>query len=394
MSVQYNYYGIGSPKAKKYRCEKEIMMMKYLSYKVFGRVLAILMMSVALLGGLTSCSAVYDDLEECPRGVTMRFIFDYNLEFANAFPSQVDCLSVYIFDAEGKLVERRVETSEVLADEDWRMTVDLPAGDYRAVAYGGMECELSSFNHTTPGHEVRTLEDLEVLINDSHIGDADNAPAAPLHDLFHGALDFTVHEGTDYENVTVAMMRNTNHLRLVLQHIDNSPVDYKDFKFEVIDDNVRFTHSNDVVPHRVVTYTPWSAGNSYAGMAGNPDAEGKPALAADEGLPVQVAYAEISMSRLMYDSSHVWTKADGETRTGPRLRITNVNDGHTVADLPLNNYLLLMKSDYFNKMDNQEYLDRAYRHNMVFFLDSETESWVRLNIVVGPWTVRVDNLEF
>lgn len=370
-----------------------------MSYKVFRPIIAAAMIVVAFLTGLTSCSAVYDDLDECPRGVIMRFVFDYNLEFANAFYSQVDCLTVYIFDSEGKLVERRVETSDVLADEDWRMTFDLPAGKYRAVVYGGMECDKSSFNHTKDIADISSLEDLEVLVNDAHIGTPDNPPTAPLHDHFHGALDFEVTEGLDYDHVTVEMMRNTNNLRLVLQHVDNSPVDYKDFKFEVIDDNLRFNHTNDVVPHREITYTPWSSGNTYAGVNGNtePDerlSRGDDDSEGDVGMPVQVAYAELSMSRLIYDSQYVWTRADGQTRKGPRLHITNVNDGHVVADLPLNNYLLLMKSDYLDKMDNQEYLDRSYRHNLVFFLDSDNRSWVTMNIIVGPWTVRIDNLEF
>lgn len=370
--------------------------MHYLKYRVFKPAFAALLLAVSFLTGMTSCSAVYDDLEECPRGVIMRFVFDYNLEFANSFPSQVDCLTVYVFDSEGKLVERRVETSSVLKDEDWRMTLDLPAGNYHAVAYGGMECELSSFAHTQPAHKIERLEDLEVLINERHIGDADNLPTAPLHDHFYGAVDFTVTENTpDYDKVKVEMMRNTNHLRLVLQHIDGSPVDYNDFKFEVIDDNIRFNHNNDVVPHSTVTYRPWSSGNAYAGVAGYTGEEDTDVTTkSDEGMPVQVAYAEMSMSRLMYNSAYSWVRADGETRKGPRLRITNVNDGHIVADLPLNNYLLLMKSDYFKNMESQEYLDRAYRHNLVFFLDSNNQLWVSLHIIVGDWTVRIDNAEF
>lgn len=108
--------------------------------RLAGALLAFVALSSVCIG-TTSCSEVYDDLEECPQGVVLRFVFDHNLEFANAFPSQVDCLSLFIFDREGNLVERRVETSSVLQDEDWRMTLDLPAGDYHAVAYGGLECD-------------------------------------------------------------------------------------------------------------------------------------------------------------------------------------------------------------------------------------------------------------
>ena len=63
-----------------------------------------------------------------------------------------------------------------------------------------------------------------------------------------------------------------------------------------------------------------------------------------------------------------------------------------MCDLPLNNYLLLLKSEALGKMDNQEFLDRAYRYNMVFFLDQDN-AWVRMNIIVDDWTVRINNVD-
>ena len=85
-----------------------------------------------------------------------------------------------------------METSSVLQDEDWRMTLDLPAGDYHAVAYGGLECDKASFSHTKAVDNIKTLADLQVAVNGVHTGDEAARPATPLHDLFHGALDFTV----------------------------------------------------------------------------------------------------------------------------------------------------------------------------------------------------------
>ena len=64
--------------------------------RLAGALLAFVALSSVCIGA-TSCSEVYDDLEECPQGVVLRFVFDHNLEFANAFPSQVDCLSLFIF---------------------------------------------------------------------------------------------------------------------------------------------------------------------------------------------------------------------------------------------------------------------------------------------------------
>lgn len=350
------------------------------------------MVALAMFGfSTTSCSSVYDDLDECPRGVTMRFVFDYNLEFANAFPNQVDCLTLYIFDKDGKLVKRLTETTSVLADEDWRLTLDLPAGDYHAVAYGGLECDKASFAHTTDIDNIKTLEDLQVRINEEHIGEETGRPASPLHDLYHGAVDFTVTEGLTYDKATVYMMRDTNHIRIVLQHLDNTPVNDKDFRFEIVDDNILFNHSNDVLPSRTVTYTPWTTGVANVGLNGLPEEPENKSSRAD-GDPVQVAYAELSVSRLIYDSKFEWQQPTGKAQRGPRLRILTKENGRIVCDIPLNNYLLVLKSEALGKMDNQEFLDRASRYNLVFFLDQDN-AWVRMNIVVDDWTVRINNVD-
>ncbi len=106
----------------------------------------------------TSC--VMEDLKECPSPVsTLRFVYDYNMERANAFHNQVHCLTLYVYDKDGKYVETHTETlPETLSDENYRMNLSLPAGDYHVVAYGGMACENSSFVHTSdvgPGTVAR-----------------------------------------------------------------------------------------------------------------------------------------------------------------------------------------------------------------------------------------------
>ncbi len=367
---------------------------KKISYikRVKIQIMSLAIILTALIG-FSSCSAVFDDLQECPRGVIMKFVFDYNLERINSFSSQVDCLTIFLFDADGNLVERRTETTDVLKDENWRMIFDLPAGEYIAVAYGGMECEKASFSTILKSEDIKTIEDLEVLTNPDHIGSHENPPTTHLHDHFHGYLKFMVHEGTDYDHEKMKMMRNTNHLRIVLQHQNNTPVDHNDFKFEVIDDNTKFDHKNNIIPNQEITYTPWARGNAIAGINGLPESANSEDTKAP-GDPVQVAYAEFSLSRLIAQSHLKWiSDTDKEVCTGPRLRIVNKTDGRIVADIPLNNYLLIMKSDYYSDMSSQEYLDRAYQHNMIFFLD-ENNYWVKMNIHVMDYNVIVNNIKY
>ena len=119
--------------------------------KLFGRnkITSIICTAFIAVQAITfaSCNSVfYDDLEPCDEGLRLRFVYDYNMEFANAFPSQVDCLTLLVYDKDGKyLATQTVTDPELLSDEDWRMTLDLTPGTYQLMAYGGMACSETSF---------------------------------------------------------------------------------------------------------------------------------------------------------------------------------------------------------------------------------------------------------
>ena len=102
--------------------------------RIIGAALCVASMSFAF----SSCENIYEDLDPCAHGVSLRFIYDYNMEFANAFPKKVDCLTLYIYDEEGNYVDTRVVTGPELRDESYRMTLDLAPGKYRFVAEGAM----------------------------------------------------------------------------------------------------------------------------------------------------------------------------------------------------------------------------------------------------------------
>jgi len=52
---------------------------------------------------LSSCSLVYTDQEDCDFGLHLRFKYDYNMSFGDAFASQVSRVSVYVFDEDGNI---------------------------------------------------------------------------------------------------------------------------------------------------------------------------------------------------------------------------------------------------------------------------------------------------
>ena len=327
-----------------------------------GMVLSAVLATVAL----SSCERIFEDLDPCPHGVSLRFVYDYNMEFANAFPRQVDCLTLYIYDDKDNYVDTRIVTGTELQDEDYRMTLDLEKGNYHFVAYGGLACDKSSFSLLQAPAAGGKWTDLRTAMD----ADCLTVPERRnLHDMFWGQL--TLATADLYSEGTVKMMKNTNSIRIVLQHVDGTPVKADDFDFEIIDDNTFFNYDNDLLPNGDVTYIPWAKGQAQTGVS---------IVGPDQVVPqpVEVAYAELCTSRLM-------------TKNSPRLLVKRHEDGGTVIDFPLNNYLLLMRSDRYSKMGDQEYLDRESRWTLFFFLQAGI--WLQTRIVVNDWVVRINDIE-
>ena len=95
--------------------------MRFFNLNIRSGLIGAVLSLIPAVAGLTSCGMIYDDLEPCPEGVNLRFIYDYNMEFANAFPAKVHCLTVFVYDEAGKYVTTRTETSrDLLSDEGYR----------------------------------------------------------------------------------------------------------------------------------------------------------------------------------------------------------------------------------------------------------------------------------
>ncbi len=325
-------------------------------------------LAIATVAGLSSCGMINEDLPECNQGARLRFVYDYNMEYANAFPSQVDCLTLLIYDTNGNFVASRTASAPEISAEDYRMTIDLPAGEYTFVAYGGMDCPESSFHFTEGGTKADIpdrLENLEVQMNASSI----TAPiGTPLHKLFYGRLSLIIDEDAlDYTDGTVKMMRDTNEVRVILQQINGDPVEDKAFAYTVEADNTLFNYRNDIIPVGTTAFHPYDRGELNMGLN-------------QYGTETIAAFAQFGLSRFMDD--------DNVT-----LTIKTVDEGRTVMSIPLIRYLLAFRNEYKDEIEPQEYLDRENTWNMIFFLDSDYR-WVKVSIIINDHPVRINNIEF
>ena len=95
--------------------------------------------SAITLFTMNACDEMKDDLDECPQGLYVEFVYDYNVERADMFNDHVGSVTLYVYDNEGRLVRTQTEentaTTQPLRDKNYRMTVEgLPAGEYRLLA--------------------------------------------------------------------------------------------------------------------------------------------------------------------------------------------------------------------------------------------------------------------
>ncbi|MDE7149409.1 MAG: FimB/Mfa2 family fimbrial subunit, partial [Bacteroidales bacterium] len=274
------------------------------------------MASVALL---SSCEPFFEDLPLCPHGVSIRFVYDYNMSYGNALPRTVDELTLLIYDADSAYVGTRLLTKEALQDEDFRLQMELPEGTYHFAAYGGLGVDDASFAFGDEPDSAVRWSDLRVLLDRRCLEDS---ARRQLKDFYWGML--TLSTADLYNGGTLHLMKNTNNIRVMLQQTDGAMLNMDDFEFEIRDDNTSFDFLNRILPADTAVYTPWIKGVSVMeeqmGEADSTQSEG-----------VAIGYAELSTSRLMVDNG--------------RLVIRRSDNGRPVVDIPLTKYLVQMGSE-------------------------------------------------
>ena len=318
-----------------------------------------LLMCILSAGLFSSCSALIDeDLSGCLYGTGIRFeylIYDDDGGAADAFSTSVDRVALHIFDDEGKHVATRTEEGEALRNPQWRMTLDLDPGTYHLVAWAGLDGV--SFRGQP---SCIYKEDACVELNCEG-----NLSQEILHPLWHGAADIVVEK--EYTEHTVSLVKDTRRIRIVLQQIDDEPLDAADFRVSITDDNSLLGHDNLPVPNGLLTYRPYADGQQVVGGNGE--------IGNGSG-SATVAYAEFSTSRLVEGNR-------------PRLRIDRDSDGETIVDIPLLDYLLLRRPEA-SMLTDQQFLDRNDAYTLVFFLDDGL-SWLKTQIIINGWVIRLNS---
>jgi len=372
---------------------------------------------------------IEDDISDCPTGLFVRFVYDYNISRADMFKDHVGYVTLYVYDENGnKIAERSVTdqpSGQSLHTYGYSIHFspdELPAGRYRLMAVAMQkdwdvansadgarysrngDGKASSFTVTlghreeadpeTGLHAVSAQAPLDTLWHTlkvmSHAPkdgidvpelDRTHAPYSvyPLEDQFVSI------ENNRATYATVSLIRDTKHLNITLRQIDDpDAISHKDYEINITADNAAVAHDNSVISGTPLLYTPYAAWTTYVDDGGINTVFAASSRSDDIR---HTAHYNIMFNRLMIPGSPMDPDA-------ARLTIRNRNNGKIVADINLPYILAEGRTAYEYGYKPQEYLDREYDYNLDFILKGDKWLYCDIRIDVLSWARRVQNHEF
>lgn len=289
---------------------------------------------------MVSCDSFKEDLPECR--LSVKFKYDYNMEFADAFHTQVDKVELYVSDKDGKFLFKQAEEGGSLSTGNYLMEVALPVGEYQFVAWAGAR---DSYDITSliPGTSTITDLKLQLKREESLIIDKE------LETLWYGEIINVNFTGTIHQTETINLIKDTKRVRFIFQsYANNWELKMNDYDYEIRESNGYLGHDNSLLDDDVLSFRPYHMNqlNSFS------------------------ASVDLNTMRLMKDRT-------------TRLVITEKSTSNKVFDINLIDYLAMTNMED-KKIGMQEYFDRQSNYHIVFFLSG---SWLAMKIVINGWTV-------
>jgi hypothetical protein len=306
---------------------------------------------ILLAGSLimTSCDSFNENLPECR--LFVKFKYDYNMLYVDAFHTQVDKVELYVFDKDGKYLFTQAEEGAALATGHYVMEVNLPVGEYQFLAWAGAH---DSYEIATPKAGT-TITDMRLRLK----REASLIVNKELEPLWYGGINKVKFTGTENQTEVIDLIKDTNKIRFVFQGYSsyddvNAPgskwtLDMNDYDYEIITSNGYLNYDNSLLDDDVISFQPYFM----------------------EQTDPSSAAIELNTMRLMKDEP-------------VRFLVTQKSTGRKVFSINLTNFLLLTGLEE-EKTDPQEYLDREDRYKIIFFFSDE-DIWHAIQININGWT--------
>ena len=297
-----------------------------------------------LIGSLimTSCDSFNEDLLECR--LFVKFKYDYNMEFADAFHSQVDKVELYVFDKDGKFLFKQAEEGSTLGTGSYLMEVKLPVGQYQFMAWAGAH---DSYDITSLQAGVSSITDLKLQLKREETLIIDKE----LEPLWYGEINNVDFTGTTDQTEVINLIKDTNKVRFVFQgsNEDSWGVDVNAYTYEIIESNGYLAHDNSLLGDDNLSFRPYHI----------------------EQKNLAAGIVELNTMRFLANRN-------------ARFVVTEKATGKKVFNINLTDFLVMTKSEGHN-MSAQEYLDRESEYKIVFFF-ADNDPWLVLQININGWT--------
>lgn len=384
---------------------------------------------------LGACTMLEEDRSDCPSGLYVNFVYDYNIQRADMFKDHVGYVTVYVYDENGKKVaeksignvngytplndygypmhfsEQELPTNHqyrlqaVAMQKDWDDALHSRGAKYRRSTVNHQYDLTIALDHDAtpiPGTSVvgphavsdaaplDTLwQTLKVLPQEPYYGYEEKAPLKttapysiyPLEDQM-----VTLKEGyATY--ATISLIRDTKHLNLTIHQIDEPADIYaSDFEVTIVDDNATLSFDNSVIPSDSLQYTPYATWTTTFGENGLGIEYGpRPKAVDNTDVISRAAHYDLMFNRLMFNSN---------SEKSAKLCIRNRNTGNIVGYFNLPYMLAEGRTAWeLYHYTPQEYLDREYNYKLELFLMEGKWKYMDIHIDVLSWTRRLQNTE-
>lgn len=345
--------------------------------KKINGIIKLLIAWLLALTGMSCSNPVFDYEGDCGVHHYLRFVYNMNLKWADAFPSEVHSVNLYAFNERGLFVKEYLGRGEDLSKPDYTIELDLSPGKYTLVAWCGLYndgIDMGSFTVPTPEPGVTTLDELNCSLNTLRNNEYDEYSDTEIKFMYHGILDVDLvdtQDGMSYD-YTMYLTKDTNHIRVILQQLSGEDMDPADFSFRLEAPNGEMDYDNSLVGDQTVNYLAWDKFSGEAGIFEGTEGEGD--LIYADGV-----VADLSTCRMMADQSKVM-----------KLTIFNDKTGDVIASVPVIQYALMAKeyyeTAYGHQMTNQEFLDREDEYVLTFFLDKD-DRWIDSYVYINSWRI-------
>ena len=367
----------------------------------------------ALLAG---CDMMKEDRDDCPTGLYVNFVYDYNIQRADMFKDHVGAVTLYVFDESDRLVAQRTvngselsvygysihfteqelapghqyRLSAVAMQKDWEIALGTPGAKYRKTTLSTGDSRQKLKISLDREQTARNSNYYEVPMGNAPLDTlwhtkqvmtayAANQPAATrYHENKDGSETTNAVETVTIESgvpayATVSLVRDTNHLNISLRELDHpESVDADDYEVFILDANGDVDYQNTVItPTDSLVYRPYQQWTTtFDGITG----------------VERSAHYDLMFNRLMYNT----TIDDNAV-----LCIRRKSDGTEVAVLNLPYALCEGRTAYeIYNYQPQEYLDREYDYRLEFFLRGDRWVDIYLCIDVLSWAKRIQRVSF